>query len=341
VSVIMAVIRSWQGIPNRGREPSGVKEESRLKTLSVIAAGGANVDVKVRTASPPTEGRSTPGEVHLAPGGAARNVAEALARMGAEVALHTAVGADAFGDWLIAVTTAAGVDCAAVFRGPGQTGIYVTVNGAGVADASLVESLDPAWPAWPGTEGVVRVLDANLSASVIARLAAPASASRLVLIGTSPAKVARLRPLLRDAWLLCLTAAEAAALLGAGAHAGGEPLARAVAALGPAQVLLTEGARGLGLLADPHPSAARGRWWTHPARPAVALVDPTGAGDVAAAALTFGLAADLAPERILAAAAEAAAMTVGTWGNVPPEVGTVWKGISEGPTGSRSEPVGS
>lgn len=247
-------------------------------------------------------------------------MAEALARMGAQVALHTVVGADLFGDWLIAATSAAGIECAGVLRGRGQTGIYVTVNGAGVADASIVESGAPrAWPAWPGPKGTVCVLDANLSASAIARLTP--TASRLVLIGTSPAKVGRLRPLLGGAWLLALTAAEAAALLGPAAPSAGEPLARAVAALGPQQVLLTEGQRGLGLLAS--------GWWTSPARPVDAVVDPTGAGDVAAAALIVGLTAGLAPERILAAAAEAAALTVRTWGNVPPEVGIVWKGNAQ------------
>jgi pseudouridine kinase len=250
----------------------------------------------------------------------ARNVAEALARMGAEVALCTTVGADALGDWLIAATSSAGVDCAAVLRRPGQTGIYVTVNSAGIADTSIIESVEPgAWPVGRA-EASVCVLDANLSAAAIASLAA--SGARLALIGTSPAKVGRLRPLLERAWLLCLTAAEAAALVGVEGARGGEALARAVAALGPAQVLLTEGARGAGLLA--------GGWRAHPARPVDAVVDPTGAGDVASATVIFGLAAGLPLKSTLAAAAAAAAMTVATWGNVPPEVGTVWSRISWG-----------
>jgi sugar/nucleoside kinase (ribokinase family) len=128
--------------------------------------------------------------------------------------------------------------------------------------------------------------------------------------------------LLERAWLLCLTAAEAAALVGVEGARGGEPLARAVAALGPAQVLLTEGARGAGLLA--------GGWRAHPARPVDTVVDTTGAGDVASATVIFGLAAGHPPESTLAAAAAAAAMTVATWGNVPPEVGTVWSGIQLG-----------
>ncbi|MBI3975900.1 MAG: hypothetical protein HY334_05875, partial [Armatimonadetes bacterium] len=85
------------------------------------------------------------------------------------------------------------------------------------------------------------------------------------------------------------------------------------------------GVEGLGLLGE--------RWTAQAAHRAAAVVDATGAGDVAAAASIFGLAAGLAPSHVLQAAAEAAAMTVGGWGNVPPEVGTVWK---EGKEGRRS-----
>ncbi len=287
-----------------------------LPPVAVVAAGAANVDIKVRTATTPAEEISTPGQIRLCPGGVARNVAEALARMGAGVRLLSAVGEDAWGEWLVAATAAAGVDCSGVVRRPEQTGIYVTVNGAGIADTAIIESVDPAaWRAAAGTAAQLLVLDANLPASSLAAFA-PA-AERFALIGTSPAKVGRLRRLLPRAWLICLTAAEAKALVGTEAPPAGEALARAVSALGPARVLLTEGPRGLGLLAA--------NWTVQPAHAAEEVLDPTGAGDVAAATVIFGLAADVEPARVLAASAEAAAMALATWGNVPPEVGTVWK----------------
>jgi len=288
-----------------------------VRPPAAAVAGAANVDVKVRSSVPPVGGVSTPGWIRLCPGGVARNVAEALARMGARVRLLSAVGQDAWGDWLRAATAGAGVDCTGVLRRPGQTGLYVTVNGAGIADTAIIESVEPeAWALGAGTAAPLLVLDANFPEPTLAALAAPAE--RLTLIGTSPAKVGRLRALLPRAWLICLTVAEAGALVGVGAPFGGEPLARAIQALGPAHVLLTEGPRGLGLLA--------GAWTAQSARTPDALVDATGAGDVAAAAIIYGLATGRAPERVLAAGAEAAAMTVTTWGNVPPEVGTVWSG---------------
>lgn len=291
-------------------------------TPSAVVAGGANIDIKVRASGPTAKGISTPGRIHLCPGGVARNVAEALARMGAASRLLTAVGDDPWGAWLIDETAHAGVDVAAVLRRPGQTGFYITVDGRGIADTAIIESVPPDdWPPGAAAEASLLVIDANLPEGSLGVLTA--EAPRLALIGTSPAKVTRLRRLLPRAWLICLTAAEAAALLSPEAAGGsGERLARAVQHLGPRQVLLTEGVAGLGLLGE--------RWTAQAPHRAAAVVDATGAGDVAAATVIFGLAAGLTPQHALGAAAEAAAMTVGGWGNVPPEVGTVWKDGKEG-----------
>src|SRR3972149_6532213 len=114
----------------------------------VLVAGGANVDVKVTASGPTAEGISTPGRVHVIPGGVARNVAEALARLGATVRLLTVVGADAWGEWLMTQTALAGVDTTAVIRDPGQTGFYVTIGGRGVAGATIGGGT-PAG-GWPG-----------------------------------------------------------------------------------------------------------------------------------------------------------------------------------------------
>lgn len=66
----------------------------------------------------------------------------------------------------------------------------------------------------------------------------------------------------------------------------------------------------------------KGEWHTEAARPAV-VVDPTGAGDTAAAVVMLGLLQGRAPARVLPLAAQAAALTVSTWGNIHPEVGTL------------------
>lgn len=293
----------------------------------ILVAGGANVDVKVAPSQPPTEGVSTPGEIHVVPGGVARNVAEVLARLGARVRLAAVLGDDAWGAWLLAETAAAGVDLQFVHRQPGRTGIFVSMERRGVADTAITEAAPAtAWEAAPVEEADLVFLDANPVEGALRALGR--RARRLALVGTSPAKVARLRPLLPQAWLLCLTAAEAQTLVGEDADdRRGVDLARAVCSLGPERVLMTEGARGFGLLAD--------TWLPVPARPE-AVVNPTGAGDTAAAVVAFGLLVGWPPERVLGPAARAAAMTVGIWGNVHPQVGTV---MVEGDADDSSKPV--
>lgn len=284
----------------------------------VVVAGGANVDVKVQAGGPTGEGISTPGRVRVVPGGVARNVAEVLARLGARARLTSVVGTDAWGEWLVARTAAAGVDTSAVVRRRGRTGVYVTLDGRGVADTGLLEAAPPAvWRRLPLGDADMVVLDANPAPTVLRGLAR--RARHLALVGTSPAKVVRLRPLLSRAWLICLTEAEARALLGAGAERlrDDAELARAVQAAGPQAVLLTLGRRGLGLL--------REGWTLAPAHPA-RVVNATGAGDTAAGVVLFGLLAGWTSQRILPLAARAAAMTLGVWGNVHPRVGSVCSG---------------
>lgn len=283
--------------------------------MDILVAGGANVDLKVIPSATPQEGISTPGRVHVVPGGVARNVAEALSRLGATVHLWTIVGDDAWGEWVLAQTAAAGVDTSGAIRRRGQTGLFVTMAGRGVADTALVQEAAPGdWLSAPVEQTVLTVLDANLAPAALSALAH--RARRVAVVGTSPAKVARLRPILARTWCLALTAAEARTLLGdpSAAAYGGAELAHAVRALGPQWVLLTEGEHGLGLAGE--------EWAAVPAHPGP-LVNPTGAGDTAAAVVLFGLLTGWPPSRVLAAAARAATLTLGGWGNVHPDVGNV------------------
>lgn len=173
-----------------------------MPTASILVIGAANVDIKAAAASSPRPGVSTPGRVHVAPGGAARNVAEILARLGLNVSLRSVVGNDLWGSWIIDRTTAAGVETSRVMRRPGRSDIYVTLGGRGVADTSLMDRAPP--DAEPAPDTAVLVLDANLPASLLA--AHEGTTARRCLLGTSPRKVIRLRSVLHGSWLVCLTA---------------------------------------------------------------------------------------------------------------------------------------
>lgn len=93
----------------------------------VVVIGGANVDVKARSAAPAAAHTSNPGHGSMALGGVGRNIAENLARLGTRTHLVAAVGRDAWGDNLLAQTSAAGVRVEFVQRSDRPTGTYTAI----------------------------------------------------------------------------------------------------------------------------------------------------------------------------------------------------------------------
>lgn len=116
---------------------------------SVVVIGGANVDVKARSAAPVTQGTSNPGTGSMTPGGVGRNIAENLARLGTRTHLIAAVGRDPLGDNLLARTSAAGVRVEFVERSGRPTGTYTAILDTdgelvvAVADMAATEGLGP------------------------------------------------------------------------------------------------------------------------------------------------------------------------------------------------------
>lgn len=115
----------------------------------VVVIGGANVDVKARSAAKATPGTSNPGHGSMAPGGVGRNIAENLARLGTRTHLVSVVGRDALGDNLLAQTSAAGVRVEHVTRTDLPTGTYTALLDAdgelivAVADMAATAELGP------------------------------------------------------------------------------------------------------------------------------------------------------------------------------------------------------
>jgi len=138
----------------------------------VVVIGGANVDVKARSAERVRQGTSNPGHGSMTPGGVGRNVAENLARLGTRTFLVAAVGRDAAGESLLDQTGAAGVRLEYVHRTDLPTGTYVALldcDGelvSAVADMAATCELGPAEVNRArdviATAGLV-VLDGNLS----------------------------------------------------------------------------------------------------------------------------------------------------------------------------------
>lgn len=81
-----------------------------MRKSIVACAGGANIDVQGFSNAPVNMRDSNPGVVRLCPGGVGRNIAENLARLGADVRMVSAVGDDPFGDIILKSCIDAGMD---------------------------------------------------------------------------------------------------------------------------------------------------------------------------------------------------------------------------------------
>src|SRR3954454_6222523 len=95
--------------------------------VRALVVGSINVDLHVRVPAHPGPGETVIGtDLARLPGGKGGNQAVALARLGAQVRLHGAVGDAADGRWPLEQLADAGVDVATVARIPGAaTGLAV------------------------------------------------------------------------------------------------------------------------------------------------------------------------------------------------------------------------
>lgn len=288
---------------------------------AVVVIGGANVDVVAMTAGPPQPHLSTPGRVRVGPGGAGRNVAENLARLGLAPRLIAAVDAGPMGDWLLAETAGAGVDVSGVERTVRRGNYYVALETGGavewaVSDMGAAESLTPGTvEAQAGTiraAGAI-VIDANLHPATIRRAVELGAGRQICLLPVSVAKARRMAGVVNRAALIVLTAAEAGALTGRPVRTEPEAVeaARQLREKGGAEVVVTMDDRGIGWIAD----AVHWR----PA-PKAEVVDPTGAGDAVAAAAVYALLAGLRPAEAVRLAQAAGVMTLGVEGATHPHL---------------------
>ena len=103
----------------------------RPEAQSVVVVGGVNMDIKAHSRGAVQLRTSNPGTARTSPGGVGRNIAENLARLGSPTHLVAAIGRDAFGEQVTAMTRAAGVMVDHLVVGDDPTG--------------------PTWPSWTPT----------------------------------------------------------------------------------------------------------------------------------------------------------------------------------------------
>ena len=171
----------------------------------IAVIGGANMDIGGFPSAALVPGDSNPGQVRMSVGGVGRNIAENAVRMGLEVELITALGADANGRAILE-------DCAA--KGIGmqhsrvdaheRTSVYLFIDDAkgdmncAINDMHIQTLLTPEWI--EPHMGLLNAMDAvciyaNQPEETVAYLARELRAP-LFADAVSAAKVQRLRPAL-------------------------------------------------------------------------------------------------------------------------------------------------
>lgn len=265
----------------------------RVNPPKVTVIGGCNMDILAQAGNSLVWGDSNPGAIHTSPGGVARNIAENLARLGLDTQLISAVGADAFGQSLIALTQAAGVGITGlnVFS-QHCTSSYVSIHGPegdmaiALNDMEILERLTPEVLQTHQNlidDSACLVLDCNLSDASLAWLFQNSGDTPRFVDAVSVAKCVKLRPWMHSIYTLKLNRLEAQALAACVVDSVDAAKIAAVKlhAMGVAQVVISLGALGVvwcdGTGSTRHQAVIR----------RTDLVNSSGAGDALVAGLVF------------------------------------------------------
>lgn len=275
------------------------------KRVAVI--GGMNMDIGGSAAGELRLRDSNPGLVTLRPGGVGRNIAHNLRLLGLEVSLVSAVGDDPNGKALLESCQALGLDVSMTLIRPRErssTYLYVTDDGGdmllGISDMDIAdritpEALEPLLPQLNSFDAAV--LDANLSQAALQFLAERVTVP-LYADPVSAAKAGKLLPVLPRLAALKPNRLEAQTLTGEDEP---ERAVRALLARGVGRVFLSLGEEGM-------LAAEEGTLLRLP-RESAHVVNTTGAGDAATAALVWAGVRGMSLEQAARAALLAGART--------------------------------
>jgi pseudouridine kinase len=285
----------------------------------IVCIGGAVIDRKYAARAAFVPATSNPVDGFRSLGGVARNVAENLARLGAETAFISLIGDDEPGREIFNEMRRLGIDMSqsivtseaptaeyVALMGPDQD-LYVVAANMRIFDLFSADLIDRVWPHLAAAAWVFA--DCNLSEEALSHLIARKRGARcrLAIDAVSIPKVRRLGKDLSGIDLLFLNLDEAAEVLGRTF----EPTLEAALAAADA-TLVSLGAKGLAF-AD---SAKSGIIPAASAKP----VDTTGAGDAMIAATLHSVFAGDALAEAARAGALLAALTTETSATVHPSL---------------------
>ena len=290
--------------------------------MRIAVVGSAILDVVARPTSRVERESSNEGEVRMGAGGAGRNVAENLARLGCRVSLVTDLADDFPGRFLLDNLRGLGIEVR--LSGRGRTGVYLALlDHDGNLDRGFcstgTEGVSPdealaALPDLADFQGAV--IDANLSEAAVAALAERCRRLRVPFAVETVAheRARRALPAIPGCVLIKPDRCEAKALTGlpCGTRAEAAECARRLRSMGAGMAIVSLGADGFHF---EHPGFS-GCVAAAPAR----VADVTGAGDALFAAAFAALLKGLPPRLAAEAGRRAAALTVASPSAVSPEI---------------------
>lgn len=295
---------------------------------NVLVIGAMLLDVKGKPSAGLEPGTSNPSTIRITRGGTARNVAENLGRLGANVTLISAVGKDVTGERLLAQTADANVNVDRVQTINGQnTGAYMAVletdGSLSVAldDVSVMEHVTPDLLEGNRdlfTEADMVMMDGSLSPQTIATVVQLAQYFDVPLCADpSSARLAyKLRPYLPNLHLVVPNEIEVVELCQFDVldH---DPdsvlyLARMLVQAGVTTAVLTLTDFGLDYATSDETGYIPARYSQ--------MVDSTGTGDAVTAAIMFGMLNGLPTIEAMRLGAAAASLTLETTETVVPDL---------------------
>jgi pseudouridine kinase len=294
----------------------------------VLVIGATLLDTKGKPLAGLEPGTSNPATIKHTRGGTARNVAENLGRLGADVLLVSAVGEDATGRRLLEQTAEAGVNLDYVQILPeARTGAYIAIldeDGAlsvALDDVSVMEHVNSRFLYQNRKlfrDAQMVMVDGSLSVEAWAMAARLADQYGVPLCADpASARLAyKLRPYLEGLHLVVPNEVEAAVLLEL-EFLGHDPdlsidLARELVRRGVAHGIVTLANFGLVYATSEevgYISASYSR-----------MVDSTGTGDAVTAAIMFGMLNELPAIEAIRLGAAAASLTLQTSETVVPDL---------------------
>ena len=255
--------------------------------------GGANIDICGAPGARLRMRDSNPGRVNVSAGGVARNIAENLARLGAECRLISAIGYDDHGTLLCEQGEAAGIDMRYVLRSDKlPTSTYISVLDdtgdmlVAINDMTIVDEITPE--RLQRHESMLRrasllVVDTNLAEESLTYIARTFDEQPLFVDTVSVAKADRISNVLDKVHTLKATRDEAGELCGVDTPGNRQlpGVARTLHGRGVERVFISLGEEGLFYSHD-------GDQGIEKVKPAAASIEnASGAGDALAAGLAY------------------------------------------------------